>query len=164
MASGKDIITYLPLIGVLYGYFAFRGIKKMTTNDNEQVDTLARTAWGEARGEGREGMQAVCNVVMNRVKRGGWYGATPKEVCLKKNQFSCWNSNDPNYKKLLAVTDSDSQFALAKTLAALAVAGQLPDITNGATNYLALGSLSKVPSWSKNMKQVASIGNHTFYA
>lgn len=164
MAKAKDLITYLPLIGVLYGYFAFRGVKAVTTNKDEQIDTLARTAWGEARGEGSRGMQAVCNVVMNRVKKGGWYGATPKEVCLKKNQFSCWNSNDPNYSKLKAVTESNAQFALALQLASAAVAGLLPDITNGATNYLALGSLSSTPSWAKNMTQVASIGNHTFYA
>ena len=149
--------------GILAGYVMFRGTKKVTTNNDEQVDTLARTAWGEARGEGREGMQAVCNVVMNRVKKGGWYGATPKEVCLKKSQFSCWNTSDPNYAKLKAVNESDAQFALAKQLAASAVAGYLPDITNGATNYLALASLKKTPSWAGKMQQVASIGNHTFY-
>ena len=164
MAKAKDLITFAPLIGVIYGYFAFRGIKKVTTNDDEQIDIMSRTMWGEARSEGREGLQAVANVIMNRVKKGGWYGATPKEVCLKKYQFSCWLPNDPNYPLLTRVTDSDSRFALAKTLAALAIGGQLPDITNGATNYLALGSLSSAPSWSKNMKQVASIGAHTFYA
>lgn len=152
------------VIGVLGGYLLFRGTKKVTTNENEQIDTLARTAWGEARGEGREGMQAVCNVVMNRVKKGGWYGATPKEVCLKKAQFSCWNTNDPNYPKLKAVTEADANFALAKQLAQAAVNGYLPDITNGATNYLALASLSKTPSWAGKMRQVASVGNHTFYA
>lgn len=151
------------VIGVLGGYLLFRGTKKVTTNENEQVDTLARTAWGEARGEGREGMQAVCNVVMNRVKKGGWYGATPKEVCLKKSQFSCWNTNDPNYPKLKAVTEADANFALAKQLAQAAVNGYLPDITNGATNYLALASLKQTPSWAGKMRQVAMIGNHTFY-
>ena len=152
------------VIGILAGYTIFRGTKKVTTDEDQQIDTLARTAWGEARGEGREGMQAVCNVVMNRVKAGTWYGATPREVCLKKSQFSCWNYNDPNYSKLQAVNESDNNFALAKTLATLAVNNQLPDITNGATNYLALGSLKKTPSWAGKMTKVASIGNHTFYA
>lgn len=145
-------------------YLVFRGGKKLMTNDNEQIDYMARTAWGEARGEGATGMQAVINVIMNRVKAGSWYGATPKEVCLKKSQFSCWNKNDPNYSKLLTVNDSDENFAKAKALAVLAYNGQLPDITNGATNYLALKSLSTVPSWVDDMEEVASIGNHTFYA
>ena len=109
-------------------------------------------------------MQAVLNVIMNRVKAGSWWGATPKEVCTKKSQFSVWNKSDPNYAPMLAVNDSDDSFAVAKNLAGLAYAGALPDITNGATNYLALGSLSKAPSWVNKMQVVASIGNHTFYA
>ena len=145
-------------------YLIFRGVKKVTTNEDEQIEYMARTAWGEARGEGKEGMQAVINVIMNRVKAGGWWGATPKEVCTKKSQFSVWNKSDPNYAPMLAVSDSDGNFAVAKNLASLAYHGLLPDITNGATNYLALGSLSSVPGWTKRLKQVASIGNHTFYA
>lgn len=152
-------------IGMALGYTTFRGTKKIAESPkNEQIDTVARTLWGEARGEGTQGMQAVANVIMNRVKKGGWYGATPKEVCLKPSQFSCWLKSDPNRSKLLAVNDSDSNFVLAKQIAKNAVNGKLLDITNGATHYLALGSLSKVPSWANDMKKTASIGNHTFYA
>lgn len=145
-------------------YLIFRGGKMALTDKDEQIDVMARTAWGEARGEGSKGMQAVLNVIMNRVRAGSWYGATPKEVCQKPSQFSVWNKNDPNYGPMLAVSDSDSNFSLAKNLARLAYAGTLPDITNGATNYLALGSLQNVPSWVAKMEQVASIGKHTFYA
>lgn len=145
-------------------FFIYRGGKMILTDKDEQIDYMARTAWGEARGEGQAGMQAVINVIMNRVKAGGWYGTTPKDVCLKKSQFSVWNKNDPNYTKMLAVDEKDSSFKMAKALATLAYNGQLADITNGATNYLALGSLSSVPSWVTKMEQVASIGNHTFYA
>lgn len=154
-----------PLIGVIIGYTMFRGSKAvLSANQKEQADTLARTAWGEARGEGVQGMQAVCNVVMNRVKRGGWYGVTPREACLKPYQFSCWLKSDPNRAKLLAVDESDPQFAQAKQLAELAVQGTLPDITGGAVNYLALNSLKSVPSWAGQMRKTAQIGNHTFYA
>ena len=154
-----------PVLGIVLGYTAYRGTKKVVDADKkEQIDTLARTAWGEARGEGLQGMQAVCNVVMNRVKKGSWFGKTPKEVCLKKSQFSCWNKSDPNYSKLVSVTESDKNFKSAKDLATLAVNGGLLDITNGATHYLALKSLKTIPSWTRDMKHVASIGNHTFYA
>ncbi len=146
------------------GYLIFLSGKKILTNDDEQIDYMARTMWGEARGEGATGMRAVGHVIMNRVKAGSWYGATPKDVVLKKWQFSCWNADDPNRPKLLAVTTADSNFALAQSLAKAIYAGTMPDITNGATNYLALGSLSKVPSWASKMTQVAEIGNHTFYA
>lgn len=57
------------------------------TNDDEQIDYMARTMWGEARGEGATGMRAVGHVIMNRVKAGSWYGATPKDVVLKNGSF-----------------------------------------------------------------------------
>lgn len=164
MARQKNILGLMLVAGV--GCLAFyRGSKKVVAaiNPNEQVDTMARTAWGEARGEGSTGMQAVLNVIMNRVKKGGWWGATPAEVCKKKSQFSCWNKNDPNYPKLIAVTESDANFKKALDLADLAYNGVLPDITGGATNYLALGSLKELPSWVKGLTKTAQIGNHTFY-
>lgn len=154
----------IGLIMTLGGYLIFRGGKMALTRDDEQIDYMARTAWGEARGEGLQGMQAVLNVIMNRVKAGSWYGATPKEVCLKKSQFSVWNTDDPNYAPMLIVDETDKNFAAAMELATAAYYGSLPDITNGATNYLALGSMSYTPSWVKDMRLVAQIGNHTFYA
>ena len=44
-----------------------------------EADVLARTLWGEARGEGEDGMQAVANVICNRAaiaraKGGYWWG------------------------------------------------------------------------------------------
>lgn len=158
----QNKIGLFLVLGV--AYLAFRGGKMALTDKDEQIDYMARTAWGEARGEGRTGMQAVINVIMNRVRAGSWYGATPKEVCTKKSQFSVWNANDPNYLKMLVVDEKDSSFKMAKALASLAYAGQLEDITNGATNYLALASLQTIPSWVAAMDEVAVIGNHTFYA
>jgi len=80
------------------------------------VDTLARTLWGEARGEPVRGIEAVAAVVVNRVRlaqrRGGmWWGSDIVAVCRKPWQFSCWNADDPNRAKLLAVTAADPVFA-----------------------------------------------------
>lgn len=135
--------------------------RKALVDDNNEIDLLARTIWGEARGEGQTGMQAVANVIMNRVKKGGWYGATVQDVVLKKWQFSTWNEGDPNREKALSVTVADPNFWTSKKLAALAYNGQLDDITGGATNYHAK---SVLPSWSMKMTKTASIGNHIFYA
>lgn len=155
----------ISLIMLIGGYLIFRGGKMALTDRDEQIDVMARTAWGEARGEGQSGMQAVLNVVMNRVKKGSWYGATPKDVCLKKYQFSCWLDSDPNKAKLLTVDENDKDFARAKYLATLAYDGQLTDITKGATNYVNLASLGdNVPSWVNNMKLSTTIGKHSFYA
>lgn len=154
----------LTLIFALGGYLIFRGGKMALTDRDEQIDIMARTAWGEARGEGQGGMQAVINVIMNRVKKGSWYGATPKEVCLKPYQFSCWLDSDPNKEKLLAVDDSDKDFATAKWLSGLAYDGELADITKGATNYVNLAALGdNVPDWVGDMFKSVTIGNHSFY-
>ena len=152
----------LMLVAGLGFFVLYRGAKVAMKDDDEQIDYMARTAWGEARGEGATGMQAVVNVIMNRTEKGGWYGLTPKEVCLKKWQFSCWNENDPNRAQLLVVDERNSAFATAKQLAALAYYGDLPDITGGAVNYHATSI--KAPSWAEKMQKTAQIGNHIFYA
>jgi spore germination cell wall hydrolase CwlJ-like protein len=64
---------------------------------NTNLLHLAKTIYGEARGESIETMLAVGWVIRNRLC-SGHYGATYKDVVLQPKQFSCWNKNDPNYK------------------------------------------------------------------
>lgn len=133
--------------------------------DEMALDVLARTLWGEARGEGNIGMQAVANVVMNRVahaeKKGRfWWGNNIIQVCQKPYQFSCWNRADANFKKVSSVNESDMYFATAKRIARRVIIGTLEDITGGATHYHA-DSIS--PYWVKGEKPVNKIGNHIFY-
>jgi spore germination cell wall hydrolase CwlJ-like protein len=123
---------------------------------------LAGTAWGEARGDGPSGMQAVCNVVMNRVARGGWWGATVLEVCLKPWQFSCWNADDPNRAKIMNLHPVDSDYAVALGLALKGINGSLPDITGGADSYYDL-SMPSPPSWAAGLEPCATIGSQAFF-
>jgi hypothetical protein len=51
--------------------------------------TVALTILAEARGEGLRGMAAVACVIAQRAKERC---ITPKEVCLQRKQFSCWDS------------------------------------------------------------------------
>lgn len=93
----------------------------LASNQAEIVEILARTLWGEARGEGVIGMEAVAWVVLNRrtvarqearrqIQRFGhlrkryWWGDTILKICRKPYQFSCWNMDDPNMAKMLRVT------------------------------------------------------------
>jgi spore germination cell wall hydrolase CwlJ-like protein len=131
-----------------------------------EIDVLARTIFGEARGEPVEGQEAVASVVLNRVaiaqKRGKyWWGDTVIAVCQKPYQFSCWNRGDPSYRKLVQVDESDRHFALAKNIAAAAVEGRLKDRTKGATHYHA-DYVS--PYWARGETPVRIIGRHLFYA
>lgn len=125
---------------------------------DDQIDYLARTIWGEARGEGARGMQAVGNVILNRVKLGGWYGASIKDVVLKPYQFSAWNTEDPNREKMLKATTA--QLSQARQIAEQLQTGALSDITGGATNYHAT---NVSPVWAKKMTKTVQIGNHIFY-
>ncbi len=129
------------------------------------IDVLARTLWGEARGEGIDGMKAVACVILNRVhvaeKKGGfWWGNNIIQVCQKPYQFSCWNRSDPNFRKLQAVGEEDLYFASALRIARRAVIGALADITNGATHYHAN---SVTPYWARGETAVKMVGGHKFY-
>lgn len=129
------------------------------------VDVLARTIWGEARGEGSAGMNAVAGVILNRVKiaeENGkfWWGNNIIQVCQKPYQFSCWNRSDPNFRVLQEVTENDVYFASAVRIARRAVADVLDDVTNGATHY---HEQSVAPYWAKGEKPCAVIGRHKFY-
>jgi N-acetylmuramoyl-L-alanine amidase len=133
------------------------------------VDTLARTIYGEARGEGVRGMEAVAAVVMNRVKadlgndgKPDWWGEGVEGVCRKPWQFSCWLPNDPNRDKLLAVTSRDPWFAHAIEIAKRAIAGELVDPTGGATHYVTKAVADRT-AWAKGKTPVADIGRHLFY-
>jgi len=60
-------------------------------------EIMAKTIYGEARGESRQGQKAVACVIFNRFRSGKWFAAkTLAGVCLKPLQFSCWNKSDPN--------------------------------------------------------------------
>lgn len=130
----------------------------------EDADTLARTLYGEARGEGKIGMQAVGNVVMNRVALSSQHGhfgdGTIAGACLVPYQFSCWNEYDPNQKTIESVMQDDPVFAQARSIAMAIISGLLPDITGGATYYEVMGTEAK---WSDNQTPCCVIGRHAFY-
>lgn len=70
---------------------------------DHDLDTVALTVWGEARGESMVGQSAVAWVIRNRQANPGWWSRphhTLADVCLASYQFSCWNRNDPNYARL----------------------------------------------------------------
>lgn len=78
----------------------------------------------------------MASVILNRVafaKRRGryWWGNDVKSVCLKPAQFSCWNANDPNRKKLLALSPRDPAYRLCKRIAKRALAGNFPTKQTG---------------------------------
>ena len=125
-------------------------------------EILAKTAWGENRGGGNDGMQSVINVIVNRAKTPCWWGTSIRSVCIKPMQFDCWNDNDPNLEKLIAVNINDGAYATAIDLSIQAIAGKLPDITNGACYYFAK-SMNPWPLWARGKLPCADIANQLFF-
>lgn len=124
---------------------------------------VAATLWGEARGEGTNGMQAVLNVIMNRAK--GNFDKAHKVVLMPK-QFSMWNSvTNPTQTALEVARDNfntrDKQWMEAIKLVDLAAKGKLPDITGGAMFYFNPHKVT--PSWASKLTKTVTIGDHDFY-
>ena len=128
------------------------------------VDILARTLYGEARGEGLIGIEAVANVIINRIALSKqytlWWGKNIPEVCLKPFQFSCWTPSDNNFYKLVRVTEDNPIFRMCQRVAKRAVLGILPDITKGATHH---HRKDISPAWARRLTPVYEYGNHLFY-
>ena len=140
--------------------------------DDLDLEFVAKTIYGEARGEFNKGKQAVGYVICNRAKIAKRYveqyghghplygSGTPASACTVAYQFSCWNIGDENLP-IITNLDIHSTKALPSLGAAkVALEETLPDPSNGATHYHALGIN---PDWAEGQIPCASIGNHVFY-
>lgn len=144
------------------------GVLPLVSVTDADIDVMARTIWGESRGEPLLGQVAVGWIIVNRVLAAakdkahfGWWGTTVPTVCLAKAQFSCWLPDDPNASKLRAATLQQTSFQRAFGVACLVLSGDIADPTDGATHYFA-DSIA-APSWTFTMQPKAKIGAHSFY-
>lgn len=137
------------------------------------IEILAATIYGEARGETQQGKEMVGWSIRNRAEidlgndgKPDWWGEGIAGVCLAPWQFSCWNANDPNRAKMLALGLPQS---LADPvyrdclLAALTVAQapRIPADLVGITHYYAAGI--PAPAWAAKAEFYGCVGGHLFY-
>jgi spore germination cell wall hydrolase CwlJ-like protein len=149
----------MSFFGILYRIF-FPYEAAMDTDQFSDQEIIAKTIYGESRNQPYIGQTAIACVIINRANHGGWWGKTPRDVCLKPWQFSCWNANDPNRPIIMAVDASDHIYATCMEIASMALSGDLADITDGADSYCVTGL---VTDWNRNLIPVAVIGAHSFY-
>jgi polyphosphate kinase 2 len=131
------------------------------TNDDLIV---AATIWGEARGEGEEGMKAVANVIKNRSDK---QGNSPKEIALKPKQFSIWNDTTPDkFQNFINDTiqkhpGSNKAWEISKNMVKNFIKKKGDDNTKGALFY---HTTNIKPKWDfKKLQYTTTIGHHKFY-
>jgi spore germination cell wall hydrolase CwlJ-like protein len=122
------------------------------------LDCLSQAVYYEARGESREGQEAVATVVMNRVHKPGF----PKTVCGVVFQgaqgsgcqfsFAC-DGAAHRPKEMTA-------WRKAQGIAAKALGGFVLAQVGGATHFHVVGLNA---DWGGGFVRVAQIGAHSFY-
>ena len=151
----KLLITFFVLWGIAIIINHAYGHTHNNATLTRETKVIAITILAEARGEGQGGMYAVAAVIAQRAferKR------TPKEVCLKPYQFSCWNGKTlKSMEHLLKVPQAKYAIALAKNIKLLS-----RDFVGYANHYHATW-MKKKPYWAKGKKPVKVIGQHAFY-
>lgn len=124
------------------------------------LEVIAHTAYGENRGGGIPGMQSVINVIFNRANKGGWWGNTAREVCLKPYQFSCWIPGSSDY--IATINADDFQLNDALDLAQEAIEGNLIDITKNSCYYIS-ESMKQLPHWCIGHTPAVTISGQIFF-
>ncbi len=127
------------------------------------LDILARTILGEARGEPFEGKVAVGRTVVTRWKSRRWFaGKTIAGTAQKPWQYSCWNAGDPNRAKILAVQNDTPIYQECLKAAVAAVFEEGPAWLAGCTHYYAPKVIA-APDWAKGKTPAGEIGGHVFF-
>ena len=135
----------------------------------DEIEVLALTIFGEARGEEVSGQVAVGCVIRNRKDNRSTY----QEVCLKPLQFSCWNTSDPNYELLIGMAEiltrnqniTNVHYLQCFWVAKGIIDNLIKDNTNGCKYYITNDLFANNrPKWARNLiTPPKEIGNQTFF-
>ena len=127
-------------------------------DQTRDLDCLTQAVYFEARGEGLAGMQAVAQVVLNRVR----HPAFPKTVCGVVFQgaagggcqfsFACDGSMNRGVEQ--------GAWRRSRDVAAKALGGYVMTTVGNATHF---HTVEVNPSWRANMLRVAQVGTQIFY-
>ena len=126
----------------------------------DEMLVMAKTIYGEARGEDRQGQRAVAHVILNRFKAQPKYGSGLAGVCLKAGAFSGWNEDDPNLPRVRRITWSNALVLRVCTISAFEAFDEY-DFTQGSTHYYVNGT--DAPKWAFGHAPIYSHGRHLFF-
>lgn len=132
---------------------------KFANHNQNDLDCLSQAVYYEARGEGQDGMRAVAQVIVNRVRNPNY----PHSICAVVYQGA---SNGGACQFSFACDDSigapveRSAWRRARAVAKAALDGYVMSGVGTATSF---HTVSVHPGWSATMQRVATIGSHVFY-
>jgi spore germination cell wall hydrolase CwlJ-like protein len=126
---------------------------------SRDLECLTQAAYYEARGEGSDGMRAVAQVVLNRVR----HPAFPKSVCGVVFQgagrrtgcqfsFTCDGSMRAGVNRVA--------WSRARDIASRALSGAVYASVGNATHFHTTGV---APGWRNSLIRVGQVGSHLFY-
>ncbi len=128
-------------------------------DQSRDLDCLTQAVYYEARGEGGDGMRAVAQVVLNRVR----HPAFPKTICSVVFQgagrrtgcqfsFTCDGSMRGGVSR--------AAWNRARDIASKALSGSVFAGVGNATHFHTTGVS---PMWRSSLIRVSQVGNHLFY-
>jgi len=123
------------------------------------TDCLAAAAYYEAAGEGEQGMRAVAQVVLNRLR----HPAFPKTVCgvvFEGSERSSGCQFTFTCDGSMARLPSAAGWKSARKIAADALTGKVFAPIGWSTHY---HTNWVVPAWSGTLDKTAGVGTHLFY-
>jgi len=132
------------------------------------IETAARTVFGEARGENDLAKLWVACTLVNRWR--ATHGPYKRDdtltlACQRNLQYSCWNPNDPNFKQVHLVGPTDPAYLDCMLAVLKALTGS--DKTAGATLYHTIQppawARAWPPTWAKKAIKLHEVGAHVFY-
>ncbi|MBD7941717.1 cell wall hydrolase [Brevundimonas guildfordensis] len=128
-------------------------------DQSRDLECLTQAAYYEARGEGRDGMSAVVQVVLNRVR----HSAYPDSICGvvyqgANRKTGCQFSFTCNGAMRGAV--NRAAWNRARDVAGKALSGQVFAAVGNATHF---HTTAVSPSWRNRLVRVNQVGDHLFY-
>lgn len=136
------------------------------------LDQVALTIYGEARGETLEGQRAVLYVILNRLMNPGWWSRqrgdgipddTLAAVCRERSNFTCWNPSDSQSARLRNPKTLElPEVQRIRQWVARELLDPGIDPTGGADHYCTTKA-AKYTKWAKGRVPIKVIRNHSFY-
>jgi spore germination cell wall hydrolase CwlJ-like protein len=126
---------------------------------SRDLDCLTQAVYYEARGEGRDGMRAVAQVVLNRVR----HPAFPKSICGVVYQGAARRTGCQfsfTCSGVMRGRVNQTAWSRARDVASKALSGSVYASVGNATHF---HTTAVSPVWRGSLVRVSQVGSHLFY-